>query len=133
MEPGHYTRYKNQIGAILGYPTSIYYKRNLSPSISASITAGWEIPDSFYGTLNLLFNTFNVIAKNVLLFYFGPGFGFGVSNQPVDRVHLGALVPVGIEFQYKRLAIALQIAPGIGLFPAVAFIMQGGLAVAFLF
>lgn len=97
MEPGHYTRYKNQIGAILGYPTSIYYKRNLSPSISA------------------------------------PGFGFGVSNQPVDRGHLGALVPVGIEFQYKRLAIALQVAPGIGLFPAVAFIMQGVLAVAFLF
>lgn len=122
-------------GVLFGQPTGISVKLWTSETTALDGGLAW----SFYNGgfihvhADFLMHKFNVIdvSSGRLPLYFGIGARLGLGNQ----LHLGARVPIGLDYLFDEapVDIFLEIAPGLDLTPATQFALDGGIGVRYFF
>lgn len=129
------------LGIVLGEPTGISAKLWFNDSSAMDAAAAWSFrgPNNFQGDgvfylhADYLFHSFDVFPVNegLVPLYFGLGGMLTLEQDP----QLGIRAPVGIEYIFESapLEIFLEVAPGIGLFPATRFEVSGGLGIRYYF
>lgn len=126
------------VGAILGEPTALTAKLMLNDYNGVQIHVGYGVGKRgrFVLVGDYLFHVHNVlpaIPPGFLTPYVGVGGRIGVWKES-DAV-IGVLIPLGLSFFLNAapIEIFIEVAPGIGLLPSTAALIDGGLGARFYF
>lgn len=123
------------VGIVLGEPSGLTAKLWLTESSALDGVAAWSFQDtgSFYFHADYLLHFHDLIPaeQGIVPLYLGAGGNLALQDNP----HIGARVPVGIEYIFQEIPVEifLEAAPGIGIYPETELQMGGGLGVRFYF
>lgn len=139
------------VGFILGEPTALSLKYYTSEETAFDVQGSITGDEYFLFWADYLFHSPNFVKSDVPFFSrLNPYVGIGIigafaSKSDHDRGNyfdkrdddfaVGARVPFGVEWFWKRvpLAIGLELTPGVIVAPATQGILQGGLSLRFYF
>lgn len=114
------------IGIIAGDPTGLTIKTQ-----PFKIDLAWALGDKGYIVANVDYQLATSSLGNNLNWYYGVGGKIGVG----DSFHLGARIPVGIEYKLSGTPFDIfgEVAPGLGLLPGVGLDVDGAIGVRYYF
>jgi len=123
------------LGVFLGQPTGISFRYGIGRDQSLEAKAAWRFGDD--SELILQGNWIKELPDLIKIkdlripFYFGGGAQVELGSD----FGLGAQVPVGLEYRFRKVPIevCLELAPGLDLVPKTALTMQGGLGCRYRF
>jgi len=122
-------------GIMFGEPTGVSIKLWTSKTTALDAGLAWSFYNGGFMHIHadFLMHKFNVIDVNSgrLPMYFGIGARLGLGTD----LHIGARVPIGLDYLFDEapVDIFLEIAPGLDLTPATTFALDGGVGVRYFF
>lgn len=135
------------LGILLGSPTGISGKYFFAPQHAMDFCLGWGWAGSSALQIHADYLVHFSVARPrhfELKLFFGGGLAFFVwgdgrgrywDDDRDGRAGLGIRVPIGIAFHIRKVPIDpfIEVVPGIGLFPGVGALVQGGIGIRYYF
>ncbi len=122
------------LGVMFGEPSGLTGKLWTTKNMAFDAGVAWSFKnDIVYIHINYLFHHFELVE--VKKGSFGIYYGIGGAVVIFDSVHVGARVPLGLEYVFpgNQFEIFLEIVPGIALIPETDFYLSGGVGVRYYF
>ena len=140
------------LGIIIGEPTGFTPKYWLSPRTAVDFGLTYSFGDYFLIYSDYLYHWLGAIPakerffKELSLYIGGGGVLFvgsstaradrrGFTNNGVSSIGLGMRIPLGAEWRPKDppIGVFVELAPGLGIAPAVYAFLQGGIGMRWYF
>jgi len=123
------------VGIMVGSPTGISGKYYMSKNMAVDAGLGWSLSKDvlrLHG--DFLFHNYKLLPKAVdfpLVLYFGGG----VKTVFAKEFELGARIPVGVLYDFKKpkIDIFFELVPVLNLIPETSFDFDGAVGARFYF
>ncbi|HPI28598.1 MAG TPA: hypothetical protein PLS75_08980 [Candidatus Marinimicrobia bacterium] len=122
------------LGIMLGEPSGLSGKYWMSEKNAIAGGLAWSLShDYMHVHADYLIHNNNLInvSGTTLPFYYGLGAGIGLG----DDFHLGARIPVGIEYFFadRKFDVFFELVPVVGLLPDFGFGVSGAIGLRYNF